>query len=196
MKKLLTIGGVLLILSFLALTANAKSHPVKSTSPFTNDLSDRLAADKDFQEFSYSIYQLVGKLQATKTGIIFQKYFQHSISDVELSTLLSSLNFSSKDEFTMFIRKTILLKSEIVCKFPELANSNNKLFVESAAKKTSANFVKPIHTTGDCWVLFLSALSACTQGCAIYYPSDWEACIDWCYGSVIAGSGLCFLLAD
>lgn len=160
-------------------------------------MSDRLAADKDFQEFSCSINNLVGKIQLSKTGSFFQKYFQHTISDVELSKLLTGLDFTSKEEFSLFLKKILLLKAKVNSKFPEIVNDDSKkAAIEAAARKVILNLVKPNHTTGDCWVAWLAALSACSQYCAMQEVYTYDSCMWECTGIVSGPAGLCFLMAD
>lgn len=193
-------GGVLLILSFFASTANAKSLPlVSSTSHIfsTNDLSDRLAADKDFQDYSIAIYKMVNEVQKTKSGKLFTNYFDKKTSEEEKNTLSSIIGFSSNEEFVLYLKKINSHKLLIVQKFPELLSiPNNQEVIETASKKVVKTVLKPNpHTTGDCWAFFSASLLACTQGCE-FSQMGYEYCLSWCYSVVSAAALTCFELAD
>ena len=140
MKKSLTIGGgVLLILSFLTATANAKSLPAISLpQSITNDLSDQLASDKDFQEFSFLLYDLTGKIQATKSGRLLLNYFEHKNTAVESNSLFAKLEFSSEKKFRAFWNKAFMLKTSFQEKYADLFKlSDAKMTIEIAAQKVS-----------------------------------------------------------
>ena len=193
-------GGVLLILSFLASTANAKSLPlVSSTSHtfFTNDLSDRLAADKDFQDYSIAIFKMVTEVQKTKSGKLFTKYFDKNTSEEEKTTLSSIIGFSSNEEFVLYLKKINSHKLSITQKFPELLTiETNQEIIESASKEIVKTVLKPNpHTTSDCWLLFSSFLLTCNEACP-FDGMDYETCLSWCYGSAAATAFICFETAD
>lgn len=195
MRKILYGGGVLILLSFLVTTANAKSLPSFSlTLSPTNDLSDRLAADKDFQEFAIGVYNLIAKIQETKSGNLFVKYFQNSISEEDQLKLLTALGYSTNNEFRSFLKVTYEKNLSVNARFKLLSIDNAKLAIEQAADKVVKEILKPVHTVADCWLLFVSGMSACFQGCPFSY--DPEACYDYCYALVISSSSTCFLFAD
>jgi hypothetical protein len=106
---------------------------------------------------------------------------------------LLSLDFSSKGELANYLIRIIELKEKVARKFPAI--TVNKAAVELAAKTVIENSLKPLHTDSDCWILWVSALSACTQGCALY-SNNWELCIAECYSIVSASISWCFLTAD
>lgn len=104
-----------------------------------------------------------------------------------------SLDYSSKSELVNYLIRIIELKEKVAQKFHAI--SVDRSAVELAAKTVIVNSLKPLHTDSDCWVLWVSALSACTQGCALY-SNNWELCIAECYAAVSSGVGWCFLTAD
>lgn len=81
MRKLLSIGGgVLLILSLLTSSATAKSYPETSICiSSANDLSERLAADNDFQIFITSASQISDLTKTTSGFNLLKEYFQQNI---------------------------------------------------------------------------------------------------------------------
>jgi len=159
-------------------------------------LTDRLVADKDFQELSISAYHLISKVQNTRSGVIFQKYFQKTITDAELIQLLKSIGYGSKDEFTSELKKMYLHKIELIRRFAELTITDNKGAIESAAKRVVEIAAKPNpHTISECWLLYLTMLTACSQGCEIY-AENWENCMMDCTIYVSSIVSTCFLLAD
>lgn len=199
-------GGVLLILSFLTATANAKSIPVISISPsIPNDLSDRLAADKDFQEFSFLIYEFTGKTQATKSGKLLLNYFEQKNSSEETNTLLTNLGYSSQNDFNAFWKKIYRLKSAFQTNFSELASMGNaKETLEVAAQKVAVEkeFSKKAKLPAAvCWTLLAAELGICSIYVCNAQGLDncgcpWELCMGVCTAAAITYSGICFLFAE
>ncbi len=160
---------MLLVLSFLTTTINAKSLPAFSISLSpTNDLSERLAADKDFQQFSFLIYEFTGKVQATKSGKLLINYFEYKNTTEEASILFSNLGFASSEKFNEYWKKIYQLKLNFQTKFPELISLNNpREILEVAAKKVAMNKVfSEISTlpTAICWAILAASLGACSIG--------------------------------
>jgi len=82
-------------------------------------------------------------------------------------------------------------------KFPEMVNDDSKkAAIEAAARKVILNLAKPNNTTGDCWVAWMAALSACSQYCAMQQTYYYDDCFWSCSGSISFGAGVCFLTAD
>lgn len=202
MRRLLSIrGGVLVILSFFVTIVNAKPATLTAisiTSP-TSDLSDRLAADKDFQDFAFMIYEFSARTQSTKSGKLVLNYFEHKITDEETKTMLGNLGFVSQTDFNAFWKKIYELKLSFQKEFPELVNLENaKEIVETAAQKVALekDFSKlSKYPTSYCWEALAAQLSFCMI-VVCNGASDWENCMAACTAIAITGSGLCFLLAD
>ena len=171
-----------------------------------NNLSDRLAADKDFQEFSFLIYDFTGKVQATKSGRLVLNYFEHKITADESNTLFRKLGFASKEEFTEYWKKIYQLKENFQAKFTELINlSDAKAIVECASQKVAAEkeFFKLVKYPVDyCWYALVALLTGCQQ--AVCNPAfhtnnpyfSYNNCMDVCIAFAITGSAGCFLFAD
>lgn len=139
------------------------------------------------------MYLFANRIKQNKSFSLFQKFISGSINSNETESLLLSLNFSSKREFVNYLVRIIELKEKGAQKFPAI--SVDKSSVELAAKTVIENSQRSLHTDTDCWVLWVSALSACTQGCALY-SNNWELCIAECYAIVSASISWCFLTAD
>lgn len=185
----------------LLLTPKTNAAPVPgfdlNDSPGADSLKERLIMDNHFRDLSTSAYTLITKIQESKTGRLFRKYFEKTISREELSILINGAGFSSKDDFVAYLKEMYLNKLQVNRKFPELnTDINSAKSVIEAGKQVVADELKPTHTAGQCWALFLSASSACIQGCAYWEPGNWETCMELCMSVVISGSSLCFLLAE
>lgn len=142
MRKLLSIGGVLILLSFLVTTANAKSLPSFSlTLSPTNDLSDRLAADKDFQDFALGVYNLVAKIQRTKTSTLFANYLNRTISTEEKIIFLENWLSNRAGVNILFVNNNNH-KTAFNTKFPALHKiDDSKIVLVEAFKIVVKNFL-------------------------------------------------------
>ena len=189
-------GGALILLSLLGIPAQAKNtSPIHHTNPGHADLSDRLVANKHFQELSFLVYSLTGKLQKSKSTGIFQKYFLKTITDVETAQLLRSLELSSKEELNNLLRSIFLAKTRLQIDFPELTHSSDAgIAVKLACAKISKGekFANPAEFNPSCWDTFLLSLSACNLGC-LSEPDYW-ACYDPCFAMASAFWGICQLI--
>ena len=172
MKKLLT-GGVLLILSFLTATANAKSLPSISITPITNDLSDRLAADKDFQEFTVAMYQFLNKIQSMELGNLLTKYCRQTASKEEKITLATSIGFNSDETFRAFLVNLYIQGASLNEKFPELKEFTK---YESSIRLAARNVVysKLTVTVEECWDAFFALTAIWSLYCQ--QAPDWSTC--------------------
>lgn len=168
-----------------------------SISPsIPNDLSDRLAADKDFQEFSFLIYEFTGKTQATNSGKLLLNYFEQKNSSEETNSLLTNLGYSSQNDFNAFWKKIYRLKSAFQTNFSELTNMGNaKEILEVAAQKVAVEkefSKKAKYPASWCWAAWVAQMATCNLVCAGEPESCWLAC----YAFASSGAGLCFLFAD
>jgi hypothetical protein len=198
MKKLISVL-LFFALNLLNINTSASSRITTSlnNSLDTSNLTERLVADGNFKHLSISIYTLITKVQESQTGLLFKKYFEKNISLNELKNLLNATGFTSKDDFAAYLKEIYFNKLEVNRKFPQLNSEiNSAKYVIKAGNEIVATELKPTHTTGQCWALFLSASCACMQGCAYWDPNNWESCMQYCMSVVISGSSICFLLAD
>ncbi len=203
MKKLLTKGAALVLFSFLTVVSNAKNYSAISISSLiTNDLSDRLAADKDFQEFSFLIYDFTAKVRTTKSGELVLNYFGKKTTEEESKTMLDKLGFFSKSEFQNYWKKIYQLKASFQSKFTELHDlpdvseivkiAAQRVALEKGFYKNSNSAKLPASV---CWLNLVVETNNCTL-IWCYNAEDWEGCMAACVALSIASSGICFLFAD
>ena len=182
------------MLSFLIATANAKSLPAISVSPITNDLSDRLAADKDFQNFTMSVYCFLENIKTSDCAGLFKKYFSKELTIQEKEDFIFRSGFVTEEEFINTCKEIYSQKVAITTKFPELLIPDNESTVKVAALKVASNKLQNIKLrTLDCWTLFCAGVLACNINCAIYYPDNYYQCWEGCFNVVSASWGLCQL---
>lgn len=195
MKKLFFIGWVFVV-TFFAVPVFGKSTAVSVSSFGGSGLSERLAADKDFQDFSLYVYSLFGKLKETKSSHLFKRFVSNAATEADLAILAGNLGYTGKKDFFKSLERLALLKTEVTCKFPELmegTESINKV-IESAALKVVEKIKKPELTTAECWLYWTTGLFACSQYCA--YVEDYDTCWWSCSAAMSAAAGMCMLEAD
>jgi hypothetical protein len=196
MKKLLT-GGVLIMFLFLnnSLFANPSFSPEVLTSPSIDDLSKRLIADKDFQNFTMSVYDFLKKIKTSNTVVMFKKYFSKGLTPQGKANFISQSCFVTEEGFIKTCQEIYAQKIMVTVKFPELFNTENKSIIESSALKVAGNKlqnIKPLVL--DCWTLFCAGVLSCNINCGIYYPNNYFECWEPCFTAVSAAWGLCQLL--
>jgi hypothetical protein len=197
MRKLLSIrGGVLLVLTFLTTNVKAKNLPSLSSSYLVaNDLSDRLAADKDFQAYAIATYEFIVKTRETKTGNLLVKYFNQSANLVEKATLATILGYNSEESLKSFLINVYKLKTNLNEKFPELQEfTKYQLQIRIARSKAAISVLKPQHTTEDCWDLFYTISTLCSTTCLA--APDWSTCWIDCFAGLGGLTILCLITAD
>lgn len=188
---------MLILLSFLVTTANAKSLPSFSlTLSPTNDLSDRLAADKDFQDFALGVYNLVAKIQRTKTSTLFANYLNRTISTEEKIIFLEKTGYQTEQELISFFVNNNNHKTAFNTKFPALHKiDDSKIVLVEAFKIVVKNFFKPSHTDLECLAAFAASLNACYSGCYIYANDPFQCTLD-CWTAISALYFMCILTAE
>jgi hypothetical protein len=161
-------------------------------------LSERLAAEKDFQDLSISVFSFFEKMQKSESGNLFKNLILRKTTENDAILFANKLGYSTLEELNLFFKNIVALKNHVQQRFPELisGDGDNKKEIESAAIKVLVAKGKPGHTTADCWVAWLAALTACSQYCALQETYYYDDCFWACSASVSSGAGLCFLLAD
>lgn len=120
MKQFRAIAFVMI--STMTLTLNARTVPFPApTIQGTSDLSERLAADKNFQFYAISTYDFILNVKEKKSGKLLLKYLEQSISSEEKDLLLSALSYESENTFRLFLINSYNLKIKLDEKFPELS---------------------------------------------------------------------------
>ncbi len=162
-------------------------------------MSDRLAADKDFQQFAFLTYELIGKVQESKSEKLLQAVLENRNSEQEAQTLLANLGFSTIVEFKNYWQNVYQLRYNFRTKFSEdFNNVDVKATIEQAVKKISPNqlFLKakklPAYV---CWGVFTATLA----GCQIIWcngSEDWYSCMSSCAALATSEMSLCYLFAD
>lgn len=150
--------------------------------------------DKDFQEYAYSVFTLVEKIRQTKSGTLFHNYVNKTIDEAGKNVLFNNFGFSNEKKFVDVLMKIYSQGRLINRKFNLTGSEEQKRDIEEAARKVITIVFRPTHTVADCWLLFVSGMSACFQGCPLTY--DEEMCYDYCFGLVVSSTSVCFLFAD
>lgn len=168
----------------------------KSLVLISEELSDRLAADIDFQKFSTGVHDLIVKVKETNSGQLFLEYLHRTISNENKAILLSNLGYFSEESFLSFFIDNNNHKEAVQRKFPELKKFEiTKSDIENAVIKVFRNRNKLLHTDLDCLAAYAALLNACLNGCYLY-ANDVSLCIEECWLSVSAFYFSCILTAD
>ncbi|MEQ1675474.1 MAG: hypothetical protein ABL876_02160 [Chitinophagaceae bacterium] len=195
-KSALIISSILLMLTFLTHTAKAKS-PSLLLIPcsVTGDLSDRLAADKDFQAYSIYTYEFIVKVRETKTGNLLVKYFNQTANAVEKETLAFALGYHSEEGVKSFLINAYKLKNDLNQKFPELREFEKyQADIRTARSKVAISVLRPHHTAEDCWDLFFAISTLCSTTCLT--ATEWSSCWIDCYAGLGGVITVCLIAAD
>lgn len=157
---------------------------------YEENLVDRLAADKDFQELTLFTYNLSKSLSDKNTIALFRKYLKSNLNSTEESKLLNAFGFSKIDELTNFLANYQGLLSKSQKKFPEILNEQNRQDLGEAALKVMSDKKYFTITLGDCWVILLASMSMC----AAEYggTSDYWLCLD----AALALYSACWAIAE
>jgi hypothetical protein len=195
MKKF-SIWGVLLILSFLTATANAKNLPSISISPkITNDLSDRLEADIDFQEFTVSMYQFLKKIQSSRSENLLTKYSMQTASKEEKQSLSAKFGFSTDETFRAFLVNLYIKGAKLNEKFPELKEfSKYESSIRLAARNVVNSQLKPLVTAEQCWDSYFALTAIWSLYCQ--QTPDWSTCTIQSYALISTLTIGCLIAAE
>jgi hypothetical protein len=158
MKKLVFIG-LLLIAPPLVSNLSARTNYLRILHA-SNDLSERLAADKDFQDYVFFSYELTGKVLATQSAKLFKKVFDKIASKDEESKLLNNLGFDDRNELNRYLYTNLLKANSFYNKFSELRSlTNSSEIILSAARKVVTDNkleTKVVYRPLTCWEQFFN----------------------------------------
>lgn len=157
---------------------------------YDENLVDRLAADKDFQELTFFTYNLSNSLGDKNTVALFRKYLKSNLNSTEETKLLNAFGFSKSEELTSFLANYQGLLSKSQIKFPEILNAQNKPDLGKAALKVMADKKYFTVTLGDCWVILLANMSICAASYG--GTSEYWICLD----VALAIYGACWAIAE
>ncbi len=156
--------------------------------PPQESISDRLAADENFQTFVTGMHAFTSKIKTNETVNLFQLIAEQKATPQQKEEFAKGIGMKSFAEVTAELKTVFTYKAGFQKTFEkdkiDLENYKNSV-------KKTAEF-KRIKTS-DCWTTFLALMSACTLACA--NSSDSE-CYFTCMIPASSWFGSCFLIAD
>lgn len=192
---------IMLLFCGILLHNNTFSKP--NSLAFINsseELVERLAADKDFQEFSVFSIHLFAKLKSTNLIDLFKEVKKMgSLEKVATKEYLLKTGFNSVQEIRNSFSKLGSYLQNIRTKFPELIDGPNKeiILIKALEILKESKFygetitTKAVFPVEWCWSLYV----ICSMNCFIEYSCCFEL-LAACESACSSGMGLCSLFAD
>jgi hypothetical protein len=188
-----------LIIAFICMvllqTNSFAKPPLPPYSPVTSDLSEKLAADKDFQEFTLVFYFLTKKIKEANIGTQLVKYFNQSATALEREKIASIFGYNSDEKFRVFLLNTALRGVELGKKFPELKEyEKNKQSITQAGHMALSVTLKTFRDPAACWDMYFGLIAIWSAYCLT--EPDWSTCITNAYAAISAATITCLILAE
>lgn len=203
MLKKIFFTGILLVWVSVSI-AKPVSLPNYLHSNGDKPLVEKLAADKDFIKYYISNVEFANKVIETKSGILFHKFLEKTITKDEEELLLNQLGLRSKKEFNDMALDLKTAATTFLNKFTEL----NQM-PEQAKKELLVNAFKKVETNKEISIKFISAKNpsaiecfwwwvSCATACAITCSSAsaYSECYWICEGICGGLYGVCWLQAE
>lgn len=199
--------AAMLLLGFSALNAKNKTPFFTEKAPgnyyVDESLLEKIVAEKDFREFYMRNVEFANKLLETKSGKLFQKYLQKSITEDEKFLLFKNLGLNDMKEFEGISINLRDLAIIFVNKFPTLKDmpeqQQKDLLVSAFKRLQNDNSIAPklfrfrTITPEDCFWWWMACNTACVISCS---STQGNTCY-WECGGICAGMyGLCWLWSE
>lgn len=158
-------------------------------------MSDRLAADKDFQSFVIFSISLTTKIKETKSAKLFDSYVRNTANNNDAEAFVNSIGYVSKNSFNAALINNYKLKVRLNEKFSELKEfEKNAEAIRLAVNTVASEKLKPQTTTEQCWDAYFALTSIWSAYCL--GVEDWSACILQSYSAISLFTIGCLLIAD
>jgi len=173
---------------------NAKAVKTVATVKRINDyLPDKLAADKNFQEFVFFTCDFISRIESKSTVDLLAKYFSKTLLANEESQLFANLNLENSNNLNNYFRVGFSNSVKFRNAFPELNKIKNfeEVILEAARNVISTRkiILRPL----TCWEQFLLLLSNCNIGC---YGQPEDECFWPCYNAATGWFSFCNLIEE
>lgn len=163
-------------------------------------MSERLAADENFQEFAIHSVQLLAKIQSVKRINFFREIASKgSLEAVATTRFLTESGFESVQSIRDGFSYVAVLFNKISSSFPEIANNSIKdyEFVNAfQLLQKNQKIEERLKVNGKipaaiCWAIYV----VCTANCFMQFGDNFELYVE-CMAACSSAVGLCYLFAD
>lgn len=156
--------------------------------PPQESISDRLAADENFQSFVTGMHAFTSKIKTNETVNLFQLITEQKATEQQKEEFANGIGMKYYEEVTAELKTVFTYKAGFQKTFEKeiITKDEMKISVSSVLLNRKIN-------PSDCWTIWLAQMAACAFLCNFEYDSP---CYYSCFAIASGESGLCFLLAD
>jgi hypothetical protein len=163
------------------------------------NLVESLAKDKNFLKMTSLSFNLIQKVEKSKSLELIKKYHKGDITIGEKNRLFLNPNFLGEAELLALYKRIYLYRNNVLKSFPELQNKSKdelaKLISDVVNSKFYTNNISILYNAkyplSRCWTVWSASMLFC------FINFDIES-VDYaiCMAAAWDGYGLCSLFAD